>query len=299
MPDFIRFNNNNFYYFAKDAEYLGFPQTNPSYIPNEYLNNQQFFLWRHCNGLGDWGIISALPRLLKQKYPNCKVYLPSEKMLLRVWGEKFWTHWPNPEQNCYRIFKNNPYVDEYIDNVSGEVFHDHYRIFSDKGPQSSLIKQILLFWQFSENEITDYYPELYFTEEEINEGNQIIKEYFGNKKFGGFISTTSKLKPGEFFEDNQNHKLIKALQQYSSIPFVYYGKTNIKNTPFANYIKVGLDLSELNLPLRTQLYIRSKALVNIGYQSSMFDIICRYSKILCTEMEGEDGINKFDCISYL
>ena len=42
---------------------------------------------RTCHGLGDWGIISAMPRLLKQKYPHCKVYVPSIKLIQKIFGD--------------------------------------------------------------------------------------------------------------------------------------------------------------------------------------------------------------------
>ena len=39
---------------------------------------------RTASGIGDWGIISAIPRLLKEKYPKCKVYVPSKKLLKKL-----------------------------------------------------------------------------------------------------------------------------------------------------------------------------------------------------------------------
>jgi len=60
----------------KEIDKLGFEEAEGLRIPDEYLKTQEFTVMRTCFGLGDWGIISAMPRLLKQKYPNCKVYLP-------------------------------------------------------------------------------------------------------------------------------------------------------------------------------------------------------------------------------
>ena len=68
-------------YSAGNVESLGFEQNENTFIPDEYLKNEHFIIMRTCHGIGDWGIISAMPRLLKQKYPNCKVYLPSVKLL--------------------------------------------------------------------------------------------------------------------------------------------------------------------------------------------------------------------------
>ena len=60
---------------------LGFDESEGLRIPDEYLENQNFLIMRTAHGIGDWGVISAMPRLLKQKYPNCKIYIPSEKFI--------------------------------------------------------------------------------------------------------------------------------------------------------------------------------------------------------------------------
>ena len=73
--------------FGIPQENLGFNVGEPLYIPDEYLNNQKFLVMRTCHGLGDWVILSAMPRLLKEKYPNCKVYLPSKKLLQNIFGD--------------------------------------------------------------------------------------------------------------------------------------------------------------------------------------------------------------------
>jgi hypothetical protein len=252
---------------------------------------------RLCNGLGDWGIISSMPRLLKQKYPKCKVYVPSIKLIQKVFGDSSpWKHWPEPEKNCERIFANNPYIDGFIDDINNEVFHDHYRIYDDS-INTPLIKQMLRFWGFSEDECKDYEPELYFSKEEIKEGDKIIKKYIKNGDFGGFICTSSQLKKGEFFNDKTD--IITNELNNHQLEYVYYGGVDIKDTPFKDNINVVLDFNKINIPLRIQLYIRSKATVNIGYQSSIFELICRYSQIICTEMLGGVRENYFKTIKYI
>ena len=51
-----------------------------------------------------------MPRLLKQKYPKCKVYLPSVKLLENLFGQykNNWSIWDNPFENMDIVFKNNP-----------------------------------------------------------------------------------------------------------------------------------------------------------------------------------------------
>ena len=56
--------------------HLGFEESEGLRIPDEYLDGGNFTILRTAKGIGDWGIISAIPRLLKKKYPNCKVNVP-------------------------------------------------------------------------------------------------------------------------------------------------------------------------------------------------------------------------------
>ena len=160
----------------------------------------------------------------------------------------------------------------------------------------SLVKQMMLFWGFDESECKDYEPELYFSNSEIEEGNKIIKHYIKDEDFGGFICTSSQLKKGEFFNDKTDI-LINELNKHK-LKYVYYGGVDIKDTPFNN-VNVVLDFNKVKTDLRIQLYIRSKASVNIGYQSSIFELICRYSQIICTEMLGGVRENYFETIKYL
>ena len=50
---------NNKLFSVGEVNKLGFSIDNPSYIPDEYLNQQNFTILRTCHGLGDWGIISS------------------------------------------------------------------------------------------------------------------------------------------------------------------------------------------------------------------------------------------------
>ena len=295
MPNFFRLNKNGLINLGEVPK-LGFSVKDPSFIPDDYIEKGEFLIMRLCNGLGDWGIISAMPRLLKQKYPHCKVYVPSIKLIQKIFGDSTpWKHWPEPEKNCEKIFINNPYVDGFVNDINDEVFHDHYRLYNDD-INTPLVKQMLKFWGFNEDECKDYEPELYFSNSEIEEGNKIIKHYIKNEDFGGFICTSSQLKKGEFFNDKTDI-LINELNKHK-LKYVYYGGVDIKDTPFNN-INVVLDFNKVKTDLRVQLYIRSKASVNIGYQSSIFELICRYSQIICTEMLGGVRENYFETIKYL
>ena len=85
----------------QEVEKLGFEEGDGLRIPDEYLEQQEFVVLRTAWGIGDWGIISAMPRLLKKKYPDCKVYIPSKKLVQRLF---------NVDTNImYDIFSNNPF----------------------------------------------------------------------------------------------------------------------------------------------------------------------------------------------
>ena len=66
------------------------------------------------------------------------------------------------------IFSNNPYVDDFIDSVDGEIFHDHFRIYDEKNDKIPLLNQMLKFWQFDNTEIIDTTPDFYPTNDELD-----------------------------------------------------------------------------------------------------------------------------------
>ena len=259
---------NNKLYDVEVVDRLGFNTSDPSYIPDEYLEKQEFVVLRTAHGLGDWGIISAIPRLLKEKYPKCKVYIPSTKLLQKLFGEyaQMWSSWGNPFENSQHIFKNNPYVDDFVDSVDGDIFHDHYRIYNTKHSEIPLTQQILKFWQFNEDEYQDYQPELYFTDDEIQLGNGIIKEHTDGE-FGTLLLS-------DRYESDTDNKIAKVLKD-NDIPYFYWTSIPIKETS-CNFIKKALDLRHVHP--RIQLYIKSKAKLNVGNQCGVNDSVCRYTK---------------------
>jgi len=277
------------------TEYLGFPEEDPSYIPDEYLEGKKFILFRTCHSVGDWGILSAFPRLLKEKYPDCKVYLPSAKLLqhmFRNFGN--WNHWDNPFKNAEVVFNNNPYVDGYVNEITDEVFHDHYRIYNLDTPEVPLIQQMLKFWQFTDSEMQNYYPELYFSPEEVQQGEELIKRHIDSNGFGTLLLTNTVK---EYYPDSVNALLLEAIQPYKDLTFFYYGSKPIQETVFKS-VKV-VDLKNLSIPIRIQLYIKSKASINIGYQSGVNDTISGLAPVICTPSTDTLGADYLGCIKYL
>ena len=210
-----------------------------------------------------------MPRLLKQKYPDCKIYLPSLKLLEQLFGsiKQNWGSWGNPLENIKNVFDNNPYIDGELDEVDGDIFHDHFRIYDEQNLNTPLVQQMLKFWQFETNEIEDYTPELYFSEKEKELGDKIIKEHVKDKEFGSLLISNRY----DFTQD----KIIVDLLKENDLPYFYYSSKPLHQTDF-NFINKALDLN--HIPTRIQLYIRSKAKINIGNHCGVLDCISRYSK---------------------
>jgi 2-polyprenyl-3-methyl-5-hydroxy-6-metoxy-1,4-benzoquinol methylase len=259
-----------------DVTHLGFPESDPSFIPDEYLNSRSFAIMRTCFGLGDWGIISAMPRLLKTKYPDCKVYLPSKQLLNHIFGpmKDNWPSWSDPYDVVYTVFANNPYIDGFLDSIDGDVFHDHYRIHDENNTDIPLVEQMLKFWQFSSDELKDISPELYFSPEERLLGDAIIKDTVGESPYGCFLIS-------DRYRYESDQLLTNELLKYP-LPYFYWTKDPIDMTCF-KFINKALNLR--NIDTRIQLYIKSKANVNIGNQSGISQMVTRYSNVITLQRQ--------------
>ena len=229
---------------------------------------------RTAHGIGDWGIITAMPRLLKEKYPDCKVYVPSPKLLKDLFGqyESNWSAWSNPFINVKYVFDNNPYVDGYKDEIDGEIFHDHYRIYDKDELDIPLVEQMLKFWQFEEDEYKDSDPELYFSDEEIKLGNDIIKEYTEGD-FGCLL-----------ISDRYDYTMDKLITDIidPKLKHFYWTERPIEQTEF-DFIDKALDMR--NMSVRIQLYIKSKAKYNVGNQCGTSQLVTRYSDVYSVQRQ--------------
>ena len=252
-----------------ETDNLGFEKSEGLRIPDEYLDNREFMVMRTAHGIGDWGIISAIPRLLKEKYPNSKVVVPSKKLLKKLYGQD--------HNNVHVIFDNNPYVDEFVDEIDGEVFHDHYRVYDEFKISIPLIKQMLEFWQFTEEEMSDSQPEMYWTDEEKELGDSIIHEVADDSEFGCLLMSdrfgTQMGKHHQESYDKDTKVMSEVLNDYV-LPYFYYTSKPISETPF-DFIDKALDMRYIDL--RIQLYIKSKAKVNVSNQCGTNHLMVRYS----------------------
>ena len=262
---------------VQETEQLGFEKSEGLRIPDEYLDKQEFMVMRTAHGIGDWGIISAMPRLLKEKYPNCKVYVPSKKLLKKLYGQD--------HNNVHVVFDNNPFVDEFVDGIDGDVFHDHYRIYNKDNTDIPLLKQMLEFWQFTEKEMSDSQPEMYWSFEEQELGDSIIQEYVDNKEFGCLLISD---RFGTQYGKHHQKTYDKDVQNFTNIfteyqlPYFYYTSNPISVTPF-DWIDKILDMKYIDL--RIQLYIKSKAKINLSNQCGTNHLVVRYSK--CFESQRQ------------
>ena len=274
---FFRVKDNKLYN-TGEVKHLGFEESEGYRIPDEYLAEQKFTIMRMCHGIGDWGIISAMPRLLKMKYPNSKVVVPSVSLLEKICGEPSgeWGSWSNPYKNAENVFKNNPYVYDFVDSVVGEIFHDHYRIYDKNNSDVPLLEQMLKFWQFEENDpftYKDSTPEIYFSDEEIKLGDEIIEEYTRGKDFGCLLISDRY--------DYSMDRLIEGVID-PTIKHFYWTERPIEQTSF-NFIDKALDMR--HMPVRMQLYIKSKARYNVGNQCGTSQLLVRYSDVFSVQRQ--------------
>jgi len=262
---------------VKDTDNLGFEKSEGLLIPDDYLDKQEFMVMRTASGIGDWGIISVMPRLLKEKYPNSKVVVPSKKLLKKLFGQD--------HNNVHVVFDNNPFVDEFVDEIDGEVFHDHYRIYDKDNTDIPLLKQMLKFWQFTEEEMSDSQPEMYWTDEEKKLGDDIIHKAADDSEFGCLLMSdrfgTQYGKHHQETYDKDVQNFTNILTEYQ-LPYFYYTSKPISETPF-HWVNKSLDMKHIDL--RIQLYIKSKAKINLSNQCGTNQVVVRYSK--CFESQRQ------------
>ena len=270
MKTFFRIFNNKLH--SIEVDDIGFPSTDPSYIPDEYLEKKEFMVMRTCHGIGDWCIISAIPRLLKEKYPDCKVYVPSNIMLKNLFGSMLnnWGYGTFDAGTISKVvFENNPFVDGFIDEYSGEVFHDHYRIFNRDKDEISLAKQMMRFWQFKDEEMLDTSPDFYPTSAEIEVTSQFLLDN-GFDKYS-YISVSST-----FGDTTEGDMLIDKIKEVSEdMNWLYYGEVPLKDTKL-NFLNA-IEIKNLDFSIRDQQTLKIYADSNFGNETGMNLWTSKYS----------------------
>lgn len=254
--------------------------------------------------IGDWGILSALPKYIKKMYPNSTFVVPDPSLSYKIFKPLFDSgRWAsiikNPWNVPYMIWGNNPYIDHWIKpgNWEYEIFTDHYRIWDSKDNYNEpLVEQILRAFGATDEELTqwDTRPKLYFTPEEIKECDQIINQYVGDSLYGCLLfGGRVKSLQGRWDFDSV---LFEDAEEYSHMPVFYYSQFNFKDTEWNSIFKTAINFLDLNLTLKQQLYIKQKAYFNLGYQSGMTDAISGGgSKIIALSPYNEIGLGS-NCI---
>lgn len=261
----------------------------------ENMNSMKHFPFtRCCFSIGDWGIISALPALLKKKYPNLQFYIPSADWIRSTFPDSSgWTYLnSDPANNCDLVFKNNPYVKTFEKGQFDSVFCDHERCY--RWDNEPLIEQIMRMFGFTEDEIStmDTRPDIYFSDQEILEGQKIINSYAQNGLnhdglYGCilFASRIEKINNCWDKNDKSIQNLIKTIKQKrfnKDYPIFYYSSFPIEETYWTDVFDINpetfINFADIpNCNMRVQWYIKSQAKFNISYQSGFNDTITRYS----------------------
>jgi len=276
---------NEFFRPLYETNKLGFSTNNPKFISEEYLNKQFFILFRTCHSFGDWVIISAIPHLLKEKYPNSTICIPSPECISKFYSPENWLNRnSNPFDNVIQIYENNPYVDGMIDEVPEgmPVYHDHFRIYDEKNPNIPLTEQMLKFWKFDPKEITDSAPELYWTDEEKMIGDQVIGDTFDKEPFG-FLYIDDSFYEGPISQfpslDIKRQIIQSNINEFdSNIEWLYYAGKHISETHYKTHSRT-VDVRSMGVSLRIQNYIKSKSKVVIGHQGGYgTDCMSRYTE---------------------
>jgi hypothetical protein len=277
-----------------DVQKVGFSLNDPKYIPIEYLENKIFIIFRTCHSYGDWVILSAMPRLLKQKYPECTVIIPSPDCIKKFFSPTSWMNkHENPFNNVIEIFKNNPYVDGMIDDIPAgyPLYHDHFRIYDENNPDIPLIQQMLKFWRFQEDEIVNCEPELYWTSEEMAQGDIIIEKTFGTDEFGFLYIDDSFFYSinMEEHEIQRRRDLIQKEMYNHNLPWLYF--SGGANFMYDTTNKV-IDVKQIAMSLRIQNYIKSKSKIIIGHQGGYgTDCMSKYTQCYVVPLTP-NGLNE-------
>ena len=272
MKTFFRIFDNKLYGMERDS--IGFSSKDPYYIPDEYLDKKEFIVMRTCHGLGDWVLLSSIPRLLKTKYSDCKVYIPSKKMLKGIFGDML-NNWGygtfDASEIAQTVFHSNPFVDDFVDSYDGEIFHDHYKIFDEDDDKISLVEQMMKFWQFKDNEINDTTPDFYSSQSEKTFFEQFTEHHKLNNY--SYISVSST------FEDTANPDvLLNKIKQKDSndMKWLYYGEVPLKES-MLNFLDA-VEIKELGLSIREQQMLKVNAVYNFGNETGMNLWTAKYSK---------------------
>jgi len=234
-----------------------------------------------AHSIGDWGILSSLPKYIKKLYPNSTIAVPNSTLCHKIFRPLFdrgeWSSiTKKPWETGYMMWQHNPYIDHWLSpgEWEHEIYTDHYRVWSHEDNfNEPLIEQILRAFGATDEELTqwDTRPQLYFSKEEEEECNEIITKHMGNNPYGCLLFSGRVEKYMGRWEFDSI--LFPDAQEFADMPIFYYSQFDLDKTEWGNIFKNKINFEDLGLTLRQQLYIKQKAYFNLGYQSGITDCI--------------------------
>lgn len=254
-----------------DTPLVGWSKNQEHYLYDD-CPPTEILVYRTALGVGDWVMLERLPYNIKKYYPECKVYLPSPKLIAETFGDMMyqWSSWGDVSKTVELVFKNNPYVDGYIDTW-GEIYSDHYRIYDENKWDTPLVRQICRFYQIPDDFELDYTPQLYFDKVEI----EIGENYLNNLKLKefNFLHLSNR-------NTQDDEKIIYNYikdHNFNNLPFLYYSNNDLNNSIFSS-LELIENIKHIDDP-RIQFYIKSKSNNVIGNQTGATDVVCGLTQV--------------------
>jgi hypothetical protein len=242
-----------------------------------------FPFMRMCYSIGDLAITSGIFEALKTKYPKIKIAWPSNDYIEHIFGKGFISRWDYNDEvtamtNIQTIMSNNPYIDKVFEVGEFDmVFCDHDRSYTSLIHDGDMIRscdepmaeQILRRFGFTDDDIKsiDSRPKLYFTNDEIEKCESIIKTYIGSYNYGCllFAGRLERFK-GRWEND---YLLFEDAKRFQNTSVFCYTQYELENTEWAEFFPNRIDFTKLELTIREQIYIKQHAKFNIGYQGGV------------------------------
>ena len=267
--------------FGKDKTYLGwsmehFESGNIETLPKDY--DSWFPFVNTSFSLGDLVITSGIYEALKKKYPKIKIAIPTIEWYEKIFGDYLnsWNYndsmtW---KDNIQTILGNNPNIDyKFKPGEFDLIYTDHERIYTNLVETKNgivscdepLAEQILRRFGLTESDLKriDSKPKIYFTEDEIEKCENIIKDKIGNREYGCLLFSARIANMRGRWE--KDYLLFKHAKKYKNLPIFYYSQFDIGNTEWSEYFPENNNFSEMGLSIREQIYIKRNAKFNIGY----------------------------------
>jgi len=269
-----------------ETPYLGVPYDNikngeVGTLPDDY--DGWFPFMRMCYSIGDLAITSGIFQALKTKYPKIKIAWPSNDYIEHIFGKGFISRWDYNEEvtamtNIQTIMHNNPYIDKIFDVGEFDVvFCDHDRSYTSlvhdgemvRSTDEPLAEQILRRFGFTDEDILsiDSRPKVYFTKDEINKCESIIKEHIGSYEYGCLLFAGRLERFRGRWEND--YLLFGDAEKFKGLPVFCYTQYELENTEWDEFFPNRIDFTKFGLSIREQIYIKQHAKFNIGYQGGV------------------------------